>query len=125
LFRAWYKDGESLQLKSTGDDRFAVALTAKYGASSFMTTMVLLRDSLRQSMVVLLKLSEGASEQPVKGYGYKYCILICLPGYDIMNHTTDSLRKNETYKSCTKVMIFIQLWSINTSSIQRKPRKWV
>jgi len=35
LFRAWYEGWESLQLKSTGDDWFAAALTAKYGGLKF------------------------------------------------------------------------------------------
>jgi hypothetical protein len=35
LFRAWYEGWKSLQLKSTGDDPFVVALTAKYGGLKF------------------------------------------------------------------------------------------
>jgi hypothetical protein len=35
LFRAWCEGWESLQLKSTGDEWFAVALTVKYGGLKF------------------------------------------------------------------------------------------
>jgi hypothetical protein len=39
--------------------------------------------TLEDNCCVLWKLNEDASEKPVKGYGYKYCILLCFLGYDI------------------------------------------
>ena len=47
---------------------------------------------------------EDASEKPVKGYGYKYCILHCFPGYDINEPYHREPQKywslQELYKGC-------------------------
>jgi hypothetical protein len=77
LFRAWYEGSESLQLKSTGDDRFAAALTAKYGGLKFYDIdsplngfpSVVNGFTLEDNCCVLWKLNKDASEKPVKGYG--------------------------------------------------------
>ena len=89
--RAWCKGWDSLQLKSTGDDHFVVALTTKYGGLKFHIIVGPLNGlsgvvdgfTLEDNCCVLWKLNEDASEKPVKRYGYKYCILLCFSGYDI------------------------------------------
>ena len=91
MLTAWYEGWKSLQLKSTGDDRFAAALTAKCGGLKFHDIDGPLNGfseavngfTLDDNCYVLWKLTEDASEKPAKGYGYKYCILLCFPGYDI------------------------------------------
>jgi hypothetical protein len=112
LFRAWYEGWESLQLKSTGDDRFAAALTAKYGGLKFYDIDGPLNGfpsavngfTLEDNCCVLWKLNEDASEKPVKGYGYKYCILLCFPGFDINEPHDRQPQKywslQELYKGC-------------------------
>ena len=112
MFRAWYEGWESLQLKSTGDDRFAAALTAKYGGLKFHDIDGPLNGfseavngfTLDDNCCVLWKLTEDASEKPVKGYGYKYCILLCFPGYDINEPYHRQPQKywslQELYKGC-------------------------
>ncbi len=49
-------------------------------------------------------MNEDASEKPVKGYGYKYCILLCFPGYDINEPYDRQPQKfwslQELYKGC-------------------------
>jgi hypothetical protein len=49
-------------------------------------------------------LNEDASEKPVKGYGYKYCILLCFPGFDINEPYDRQPQKywslQELYKGC-------------------------
>jgi hypothetical protein len=48
--------------------------------------------------------NEDASKKPVKGYGHKYCILLCLPGFDINEPYNRQPQKywslQELYKSC-------------------------
>ncbi len=112
LFRAWYEGWESMQFKSKGDDRFAAALSAKYGGLKFHDVDGPLNGfpsavngfTLEDNCCVLWKLNEDASEKPVKGYGYKYCILLCFPGYDINEPYDRQPQKfwslQELYKGC-------------------------
>ena len=49
-------------------------------------------------------MNEDASEKPIKGNGYKYCILIYFPGYDINDQHDRQHQKRwslqELYKGC-------------------------
>ena len=71
MFGAWYDGSESLHLKSTGDDQFIAALTAKYGGLKFHEIDGPLNGfseavnglTLKDNCCVLWKLNEDASEQ--------------------------------------------------------------
>ncbi len=73
-----------MQLKSPGDDQFVAVPTAKYGGLKFHDidgplngfSKALNGFTLDDNCCVLWKLNEDASEKTVKGYGYKYCILL-------------------------------------------------
>jgi len=94
--------------------------------------MVLSMDSLRQSMVLLFRTTvvyfgnQMRIPQSSLSRDMGICISFCcvFPDMASLNHTTDSIKNNGAYKSCTRVVIFIQWWKITTSSTQRKPRKW-
>ena len=78
LFRAWYKDWESMKMKSTGDDWFAAYEGLKFHdingpLNGFFSAVN--GFTLEDNCCVLRKLNEDASEDPIKGYGCKYCVL--------------------------------------------------
>jgi len=133
LFRAWYKDRELMQLKSTGDDWFAAYLTAKYGGLKFHDidgplsgfSSAVTGFPLEDKCCVLWRLNEDASEKPIKEYGYKYYILICFPENKSTNRIIDSLQDIGVFKRCTRVVIFTVWQRIIISSIRRKLKKWV
>ncbi len=90
IFRAWYEGWDNVQVNCAGDDRFAAALSAKYGGLQFYKKDGAQQGfdgpvngfTLKDNCCVLVKLDKDSHEQPMKKFGYKYCILLCFPGFD-------------------------------------------
>jgi hypothetical protein len=71
-------------------------------------------------------MNENAYEKPMKGYRYKYCILLCFPGYDI---NEPHHRQPQKYRSLQKLWKGCEFYNtveiiISISRIQRKWRNW-
>ena len=112
IFRAWYESWEDAQLNSAGDDRFAAALSAKYGGLKFHDEDGVQQGfdgpvngyTLEDNCCVLVKLDDDSHEQPMKKFGYKYCILLCFPGFDVNKSYLKQPNKywaiQELFKDC-------------------------
>jgi len=90
IFRAWYRVWEDAQLNSAGNDRFAAALSVKYGGLKFYDEDGAQQGfdgpvngfTLGDSCCVLVKLDDDSHDQPMKKFGYQCCILLYFLGFD-------------------------------------------
>ena len=125
IFRAWYEGWEDAQLNSSGDDRFAAALSAKYGGLRFHDEDGEQQGfdgpvsgfTLEDNCCVLVKLDEDSHERPMKKFGYKYCILLCFPGFD---HNKPYLKQphkfwaiQELFKDCDFYDMIQEYYKLN------------
>jgi hypothetical protein len=53
---------------------------------------------------VLVKLDDDSHDQPMKKFGYKYCILLCFPGFDSTKPYLKQPNKYRQFKSCSKTV---------------------